>query len=128
MLGNHMRKFKTLLSPEYLYSIEHEDPYKVLSKKFGTNYKAAVNTLIKRDGYRIENFSAGYCYVSGFITDGERYVYFSTSDFRYFPDEWKNNVLIRSAKHNKDYTGGPNQYTTLEDIHNKARQILEGGR
>lgn len=127
MLSNHLRKFETILSSRYIDSINSDDPYLEVSKKFGTTFKAAVNTLIKRDGYHIVNFNAGYCYVSGFITDGTKYVYFSTQDFRLFEGEWRKNILIRSAKHAKDYSGGINRYTTLDDLHNNVRHIMEGG-
>lgn len=47
----------------------------------------------------------------GFFKDGARdqIWYFSISDLRWFKD----NMLIRTAKHYKDFTGGMNQYVPL---------------
>ena len=38
-----------------------------------------------------------------------RCVYVSISDVRFFPDEWYNNILVRTAKGEDDFTGGINQ-------------------
>ena len=37
----------------------------------------------------------------------------SISDVRYLPNEWVDNILIRTMKHDKDWTGGMNYYTDL---------------
>jgi hypothetical protein len=49
--------------------------------------------------------------MSGFFKDGakDQIWYFSLSDLRGFKD----NLLIRTAKHYKDWTGGMNQYAPL---------------
>ena len=49
-------------------------------------------------------------------------IYFSISDVRHFPDD--NSVLIRTAKHTKDWTGGSNNYAernkvSIKEIANK---------
>jgi len=50
--------------------------------------------------------------VTGFfeLTDGTIY-YFSIGDLRWF----KESMLIRTAERFSDYTGGMNQYITLDD-------------
>lgn len=47
--------------------------------------------------------------MSGFFTMGIQLWYFSISDLRGFKD----NMLVRTAKHYKDFTGGTNQYIAL---------------
>jgi hypothetical protein len=58
--------------------------------------------------------------MSGFFKDGgkDQIWYFSLSDLRGFKD----NLLIRTAKHYKDFTGGMNQYAplTTEDAFTEA--------
>lgn len=49
--------------------------------------------------------------MSGFFTWGNQIWYFSVSDLRSF----KENMLVRTAGHYKDYTGGANQYAPLND-------------
>ena len=56
--------------------------------------------------------SKGHFYFSGFFTTtDDRIFYFSISDVRHFPDS---NLLIRTAKSYKDYTGGCNQYIKID--------------
>lgn len=65
-------------------------------------------------GTKLVNVSTGHYYISGFIQRGDKFVYFSISDVRHFPGAWHKNILVRTAKSEKDYTGGSNDYTTLE--------------
>lgn len=48
--------------------------------------------------------------MSGFFTLGNTIWYFSISDLRGFKDT----MLLRTAKHYKDYSGGRNQYVCLK--------------
>lgn len=50
-------------------------------------------------------------------------VYVSCSDVRYFKDRWYNNLLIRTAKTETDYTGGPNNWATLMDLRKTADRL-----
>ncbi len=65
-------------------------------------------------------FSRGHFYVSGFFTLGTQAWYFSLSDVRGMDYSMKTNpgscmsqLLYRTAKHYKDYTGGRNQYVRI---------------
>ena len=62
------------------------------------------------DECEIVDWSKGHFFISCFIKNKEtsKFMYLSTSDVRFFLDEWYNNILIRTAKHEKDYTGGGN--------------------
>lgn len=64
------------------------------------------NQFKKFDAKNIE-FSIGYYYLSGFFTVEDQYYYFSISDVRHFND---GEILVRTAKHNKDFTGGSNRF------------------
>jgi hypothetical protein len=49
--------------------------------------------------------------MSGFFKYWNQWVYFRINDLRWSKDS----MLIRTAKHEKDYTGGSNHYITLSD-------------
>jgi len=51
-------------------------------------------------------------YVSGFFHLHDQLYYFSISDVRFFPDK---RMLIRTAKNNKDFTGGQNTYINIAE-------------
>jgi len=68
--------------------------------------------------YTLVNFSSGHFFASGFIKNKstDKLAYISFSDVRHFSNEWYDSVLIRTAEHSKDYTGGRNQYTPLTKL------------
>ena len=76
-------------------------------------------------GARLIKFSVGHYILSGFIERDGRYVYFSISDVRYFKNKWAENILIREAKNEEDYTGGSNGYTTLERFEQDVEELLK---
>ena len=76
-------------------------------------------------GSNLVAFSKGHYYVSGFVERGGKFVYFSVSDVRHFPGSWQNNILVRTARNEKDYTGGGNNYTNLEFFAVKVLNLLE---
>ena len=85
--------------------------------QFSRDFKSDLKKLIGED-YMLVSFGVGHFYLSGFIekkNTGEL-VYFSTSDVRYFNNEWHNSLLIRTAKHIKDFSGGMNNFTNLKEI------------
>jgi hypothetical protein len=63
-------------------------------------------------------FSRGHFYLSGFFTIGSQPIYFSLSDVRgmeHCLNQWcTGQLLYRTAKHYKDWTGGSNQYVNIE--------------
>jgi len=80
---------------------------------FARDYRRFINSVIP-DDYELVGFNRGHFYVSGFIKHKDKYAYFSCSDVRYFPEEWSENILIRTANGPKDYTGGGNRYVNLD--------------
>ena len=119
-------------------------------KQFAKDYKAALERGLP-ENLCIKAFNVGHFYVSGFITEkqcigctagtirdcdrmvnkivdkcnGPFYIYFSCSDVRHWRNAWYNNILIRTAKSDKDYTGGSNGYTTLEKFGKEAERIMK---
>lgn len=82
---------------------------------FARAYKKHIINLLG-NGLSLTVWNRGHFEVSGFVQNEQtgRLAYFSCSDVRHWPDEWYNHILIRTAKHEKDYTGGPNRYWSLD--------------
>lgn len=97
------------------------DDFKVFSRLFRSRVEKSLPT-----GARLVNFSSGHYDVSGFIEREGKYVYFGISDVRHFPGEWNRNILIRTAKGPKDYTGGSNGYTALDNLGRAVARMLGG--
>ena len=89
---------------------------------FARDYKRFISRL---DGFELVNFSRGHFEVSAFLknTATGKLVYISSSDVRFFRDEWYKDVLIRTAEHEKDYLGGRNEYTTLNTLRDKTLEL-----
>ena len=83
---------------------------------FARDFKKELNR--NKGTLDLVNFSRGHFYVSGFLQNRVTHnlVYFSISDVRFFPEDWYNHILIRTAQHDKDYTGGRNFYTTWQEL------------
>jgi len=69
-------------------------------------------------GYELMNMNVGHFYLSGFLRNAAtgKMAYFLTSDVRFFPDEWNSNLLVRTAQHERDYTGGRNDFCRLSGL------------
>ena len=82
-------------------------------KAFNTKFKNAIKKLLPA-GYSLHSWNKGHYECSGVIkTPDDKFIYMSISDVRFFPNEWFTEILIRTMKHDKDWTGGFNHYTTL---------------
>ena len=75
-------------------------------------------------GAKLHKFNPSHYCLSGFISKGDKFIYFSIPDVRYFPRRWQDNILIRTAKSEQDYTGGSNNYTSLEDFTGDVERLL----
>lgn len=53
-----------------------------------------------------------------------KYVYLSISDVRFFPRAWATNILVRTMAHEKDWTGGRNNYCGLADVHSAVDHLM----
>jgi hypothetical protein len=73
-------------------------------------------------GSELVNWSVGHFYVSGFIKQGKKYVYFIIGDVRF--GDWFSGVLVRTATGPKDYTGGVNNFVNLDFFHQAVNNLL----
>lgn len=74
-------------------------------------FKKSFHKEVKKLGATEYICSRGHFYLSGFFKVNENWYYYSISDVRHFPDK---KMLVRTAKHEKDYTGGSNNYVKID--------------
>lgn len=93
---------------------------------FSRNLKAEIEAQLKGMGYTLARYTKGYFIINGFIHNEKngKYLFFSVDDVR-FSKNWHKDILIREARNEKDYRGGYNQYTSLENFGESAMRILE---
>ena len=85
---------------------------------FARMYRARVNGIAKQVGLKAVSWNVGHFYLSAMFKHGltGQHVYLSTSDVRHFQENWWNHILVRTAKHDKDWTGGSNCSATLHNL------------
>lgn len=101
-----------------------------VSKEYHSFQIAFVNAMRKiarNNGAEIVNASYGHYDVSGFFKKGSRYVYFSYCNSCGYGGrtycQLKNDgnygflqpLLVREARHDRDYTGGVNKFTPFTE-------------
>ena len=88
------------------------EDYKTFEKKY-INY---LKSIAKEYGWQLCDISKGHYCFSTFIKNDEKYVYISIPDVRGRNNNFWNNILYRTAKSNKDYCGGQNNYTNIGNL------------
>ena len=104
-----------------------EDWGSVVSKDYKTfqaKYRNFLKKLCTNNGYELVSFNPNHYCFSCFIKGNGKYVYISISDVRYFSKAWLNNILIRTAKNERDYTGGPNNHVSISELEATIQKML----
>lgn len=88
---------------------------------FVRTFKKEFTKELKSIGATDIQFSRGHFYITGFFTVNEQSYYFSLPDVRSMnyclatnPDSYSSQLLYRTAKDYKDFTGGSNQYVKIQ--------------
>lgn len=97
------------------------EDFKVFARKFKAHIRKSLP-----EGATLVKFRDGHYYLSGFVQRGENYVYVSIPDVRYFPGRWHDDILVRTAQSDTDYTGGSNCSTTLAEFSDAVDRLLGG--
>lgn len=92
--------------------------------QFVRDFKKHILSVLP-SGSELVNWSRGHFEVSGFVKRGDKFVYFSISDVRFWQDSWNEDILIRTAEHEKDYTGGSNDSTSLARFQERVNYYLD---
>jgi hypothetical protein len=103
-----MERIKKLLEKGFDSSPSKTPAFRTFARLFKNDFTKELQSV----GAILEVYSVGHFYVSGFFKLNEQLFYFSISDVRMYSDQghWSS-ILIRTAKHTKDFTGGTNTYT-----------------
>ena len=107
------------------YTFESDSMKTPEFKAFARAFKSDLKDLTAND-FDIVSYNIGHFYMSGFLQSklNGKFVYFSVPDVRSLKNDWQKNILIRTAENDKDYTGGRNNYTTLEDLNKKSLMLI----
>ena len=94
---------------------------------FVRNLRTELNAQLESGDCEIIGLNKGYFYVSGFVYSltADRYVYFSTGDVR--DKHWYERILFRSATCPRDFKGGTNRYTNINDFGADVLTLLAAG-
>lgn len=102
------------LGYKFSTGIETGEDYKKFQRSARTHLKKQCAT----ENIEIFSFHKNHYMFSAVSRnlETEKFVYISISDVRCRQDEWYNRVLIRTMKHEKDWTGGANHFCKWNEI------------
>ena len=85
---------------------------------FQTNYKSVIKEICNDIGMNLHSFNKNHYEFSAIVKSNttNQFYYISISDVRYWKNEWANNILFRTMENDKDWTGGRNCYSKLQDL------------
>ena len=98
-----------------------------LTEEFAEFSRIIRLELKKIAGYELVSYTRGHFYFSCFLKNKitGKLVYLSCNDVRYSQDGWHDHLLIRTAEHDKDYTGGINCFADWESIKANADALTK---
>lgn len=94
-------------------------------ESFQRKYKNCIKGIASEIGGELVRFSPNHYEFSCFVKRNDKFVYISISDVRYWRNGWYNNILIRTAQHDRDFTGGRNEYTNLDGLRDKIIELTK---
>ena len=113
-----MKKIQTILrTTEFESSSVKTKQFTDFVKTFKSEFKKEMAKVGATD---IE-FNIGHFYISGFFNVGTKLYYFSFGDIRGMNYQREHSLMYRTAQHRKDWTGGSNQWVTVDE--NMANQM-----
>lgn len=96
-------------------------------EEFQKKMKLDLKKIAQEHNLELYSFSKNHYEFSAVLKDSQenKFIYISIPDVRGFTNDWYNHVLIRTMKHEKDWTGGNNNYCCWKEVGIKARQLIE---
>ena len=87
-------------------------------RNFQTNYRSVIKDFCENIGMELYSFNKNHYDFSAVVKSNNtnQFYYISISDVRYWKNKWANEILYRTMEHEKDWTGGSNRYSTLENL------------
>ena len=99
-------------------------------KLFARELRNALKSEAKKKSMSLASFTVGHYFVSGFFEKDQKFVYFQFDVRRYerpidlFAGDYMNGFLYRSAKNEKDYTGGQNHFCSCAELMNQVDHLI----
>lgn len=88
-------------------------------KQFFRELKSDLKKCLKEKGIQIHQMKPNYWNVTAVVTDGNgKFAYISLSDMRWNA-HWDRRILVRTMKHEKDWTGGHNNMVKYDEVPDK---------
>jgi len=112
-------KVKTFLNK--WYDKEIEDCGVTTSEEYRTfqnDYKNVLKEMCKEIGFELKDFSKKHYNFSAVFQNKKNKLnyYISISDVRWWKNDWADNILYRTMKDEKDWTGGSNHFCKLPEL------------
>ena len=121
-IQNELRKY---LNYEFSSDPYTGTDYKTFEKKY-INY---LKKMCAHYGWTVEKVSKNHYEFSAFIKNVNGHlVYLAIPDVRHFPGYWFEKILVRTAKHERDYSGGSNKCTDLPHLDVALRGLFDQQR
>lgn len=98
----------------------NEEEFKNIAKEV----KKKIKKQLEKYNIELVKFNINHFYISGFLKKEQKYLYFSTYDYRYFRDKFYNEILIRKCKDENDYKGETNSYCSIENFGEKINCLI----
>ena len=105
------------------------------AKKFAKDFKNTLQNELKQfeRTCKLVQFNIGHYYISGFIHNEEDdvYCYFNydiprcEEPINFNTYDYREAILVRTCKNDKDYSGGQNQYASIRMFPSLVRRILQ---
>lgn len=94
-------------------------------KSFQRSYKRLLKEVADDAGYELYQFSGNHYEFSAVLRqkDTGAFAYISIPDVRFWRGEWHTNILYRQMKHARDWTGGPNNYASLDRLSEELKTL-----
>ena len=107
------------------WSTTHENKSDAWTQ-FVRDTRSDLRSMLKGTGWKLHVWKGNWFCASGFLYNEEfdQWVYISISDVRHWQDAWFERLLIRTAEHEKDYTGGRNQYCNFYGIPEQLERMF----
>ncbi len=118
---NTLENLKKYLDYEFSSDPYTGDDYKTFERL----YQKYLTEICKKNSWLLADFNKNHYDFSAFVCNEYGYIYISICDVRYFKNWWYKNIMYRTAKNEKDYTGGRNQYTSLDDLETNLIKCFE---
>jgi hypothetical protein len=113
-----MASVKSYIKQRFESSCSRTEQY----AEFERACKRELNKQCVKLGINIHKFLPNHFEWSAVLEKGGKFVYVHMSDVRYW--DWYNDILIRTMKHDTDWTGGSNNTCSFDKIGEMADKLF----